>query len=149
MVEKSGYLELQGEYAGGLAQLNSYFSKLFGTGKSNILLRLDNEKINVLPCYPLSPTKLVSDKPIFTLEYKSISSIQNLPASRISFLRVLTVGIFATTWRKKEDYLNLTFKDDIDMDQNIAFKMKESDVAYQAVYNKVAECRRKQKEFES
>ncbi len=117
---------------------------MFGTEKfGHVFLRLDSEKINVLPGYPFM-AKLASPNPIYSLEFKQISNIQNIPSERISALTTFVLGsVIAANLRKKEFCLVITFKDDVGFDQSLYFKMGADDVVYRAVYDKVAASRRK------
>lgn len=144
--------EFRGKYFGGHQKLNSllteFSKKQFGisTVNINVLLRLECERINVLLCYPFAPGRLASNQPVFSLEYRSISNIQSLPSERIGTLRyMLLPAPMAVMFRKKEFFLNLCFKDDIDMEQTLVFKMEKNDECYQAVYDKIAELRRSKK----
>lgn len=135
-------------YLGGNIQLDqkikAFNSKMFGTEKFGyVFLRLDSDKINVLPGYPLM-AKLASPNPIYSLEFNRISNIQNLPSERVSALTTYCMGpVIAAHFRKKEFCLIISFKDEIGFDQNLYFKMGADDVIYRAVYEKVAASRKK------
>jgi hypothetical protein len=135
-------------YLGGNIQLDqkikAFNSKMFGTEKfGHVFLRLDSDKINVLPGYPFM-AKLASPNPIYYLEFSRISNIQNLPSERISALTTFVVGsVIAANFRKKEFCLVISFKDEVGFDQSLYFKIGADDLVYRAVYEKVVESRTK------
>ena len=125
----------EGEYLGGHVDLKA---------NQHVLMQLDNKKINVHP-YPYPRGKKL-DAPFLSISYEDVSSIQNVPSERISTLRVLALGIIpGLIWRKNEHCLTLTFKDELDMEQTIAFKMKKTQELHEEIYDRVVEAKKKKK----
>ncbi len=128
--------EFHGEYLGGHVKFPD---------KCKILLKLGNEAIDVYPD-DSSSKSWVPPEPFLTISYKTITNIQNVPSDKIDTLRVLAIGLIGgLLWRKKENVLLLTFKDDIGFDQTVVLKMLNTEGVHEAVYSKVAELKRNKK----
>jgi hypothetical protein len=69
--------------------------------------------------------------------------VESLPSEKISTLRVLISPIGGLLFRKKELFLTLSFKDNINMEQSIVFRMNKPDEVHKAIYDRVAETRQK------
>ena len=133
--EESEVLEFKGEYLGGHVKFPD---------KCYIVLQLGDNILDVT--YPhLKYDFRAREEPFISIPYEDISSIQSLPREKIDTLRVLAVGLVGVLWRKKEFYLTLTFKDDLDMNQSIVFKMEKPEKAQRAIYDKVAEAKKKKR----
>lgn len=146
--------EFQGEYIGGNIILNNlfetFYTKQFGIPKSliknNLILRVDAQKIELLPCFPRTPSKLASQKPIFIIPIKAITNVQAVPYEHISTLRVFALGVVpGLLWRKNNSYLNVSFKDDFDMEQSTVYRIDKINEAYQAIYNSIVAERKRTK----
>jgi len=132
--------------------MKTYFTEHFGpgTGMFNVCLRLDNEKIDVFPCYPYDAGTVASDQPILTIGYSKISRIQKLWTERLAELRLPAYGrIGAVFGVRKYTYLNLAFTNDAAMDQDIVFNMRGGEQAYQEIHDKVAEYKKQQMHAEN
>lgn len=133
-------LQFEAEYFGG----NFNLKIDGGLRKTNVLLQVEESRLTVfLAVAPLARRYL--PQPSWTVQYSDITRIECLPSERVGALRMLVLPApAAVALRKREFYLNITYRDAIGMEQNIAFKVKNAEACYQAVYEKIAECRRRQ-----
>ena len=129
-------MQFEGEYFGGNFNLKADG----GLQKTNVLLKVQ-EKLDVhLSTAPLS--RQYRAQSALSVAYDDIVKIESLPSERIGALRLFIMPApMAAAMRKREFYLNVTFKDSIGMEQNIVFKVKQTDECYKAVYDKIAENR--------
>jgi hypothetical protein len=131
-------MQFEGEYFGGNFNLRADRA----LQKTNILLKINDCVIDVCPSSaPL--TRQYLSKPALSISYGDIVKIENLPSERMSAVRYFFVGTGAFALRKKEFFLNVSFRDSIGMEQNIVFKMKQADECYKAVYDRIAKVRGK------
>lgn len=131
-------MQFEGEYFGGNFNLKTDA----GLQKTNVLLKIEDKLSVYLAIAPLSHQYRAQSA--LSIAYGDIVRIENMPSERIGALRLMVMPTpMAAALRKKEYYLNVTFRDLIGMEQNIVFKVKQADECYKAVYDKVAESRGK------
>jgi hypothetical protein len=120
--------EFTGEYLGGHVDYPDV---------GPVLLQLNDESLFVAPYSPLSHMAL--GQPFLTIPYANIASVQSVPYEKISTLRFLTFGAATGLfWRKNEHLLTVTFKDDLGIEQTVAFKLKQVEKAHTELYNRIA-----------
>jgi hypothetical protein len=121
----------EGEYLGGHPKLTTKDHRY-------IRLQLDAENLAVYHNdYPWIELLLL-------IPYAEIFGVQSLPRERISALRFLALGpAVGLLWRKKESFLTLTLKDELDMEQTAFFKMNKPEEALKAVYGRVVEAKKR------
>ncbi len=131
-------MQFEGEYFGGNFQLKVDKS----LQKTNVLLKVQEQLSVFQSIGPL--THNYQEKAAISFDYGDIVKIENLPSERIGALRSMVLPApVAVMLRKKEMFLNVTFKDGIGMEQNIVFKVKQADECYKAIYDRIAEIRGK------
>jgi len=130
--------QFEGEYLGG----NMNLKVTGGFRKTNVLIRVEPDRLAVyFAVAPLSHQ--YKPQPAWAIQYRDITRIECLPSERISALRMYLLPAAAVALQKKELYFNITYKDEIGMEQNIAFKVKQAEDCYRMVYEKIAETRKK------
>jgi hypothetical protein len=129
--------ELEAEYVGGHVKFKN---------KMHTTLKLRDDKIDVMP--------FDSKEPSFSIPYMRIIAVEILssrPGS--SFLAIgndtnmlaATAGISILTnflVNKPKQFLVLTFIDEHNLQQSVAFQMQNVEEAQQAIYDKVAQAQR-------
>jgi predicted aldo/keto reductase-like oxidoreductase len=129
--------ELDAEYVGGHIKFKN---------KMHTILKLTNERIDVMP--------LDTKEPYFSIPYKRTIAVEILSSQRgSSFLAIgndtsmlaATAGISILTnylVNKPKLLLVLTFTDEYNLQQSVAFQMQRVEEAQQAIYDKVAQAQR-------
>jgi hypothetical protein len=56
-----------------------------------------------------------------TIPYNKLLNVQSMSEKKLKATRLFLVGIFAFAWKKRQDYLVITFKDAIGVEQNPVF----------------------------
>jgi hypothetical protein len=140
-------LEFEGEYLGGHPKLSP-----------NYLIKLQIEKENLI----------VAGKHLLSIPYAEKSSVKNFPHKEFSTLAkvllflgavfvvvffanillfvvigLLALGLIGLFYRRNKPQLNLTFKDELDMEQTVVFKMKKPEETLRAIYDRVVEAKKK------
>jgi len=130
--EEEDVLEFEGEYLGGHVKYPD---------RGHVVLQLTDENLFVAPYAPgqcLGP-------PFLSIAYPDMTSVQNVPYEKISTLRVLISPLGGLIFRKNEHLLTLTFKDELDMEQTVAFKIKNTEKIHEAIYGRVVKAKKKKK----
>jgi hypothetical protein len=121
-------VEFKGEYLGGHVNYPDI---------GPVLLQLNEESLFIAPYSPLSGTAL--GQPFLTIPFADITGVQSLPYEKISTLRFLALGAVAgLLWRKNEHILTISFKDESNIEQTVAFKLKNTAKVHAAVYERIA-----------
>lgn len=120
--------EFTGEYLGGHVDYPDV---------GPVLMQLNEDSLFVAAYSPLSHMAL--GQPFLAIPYENITSVQSLPFEKISTLRFLTLGAATgLLWRKNEHLLTVSFKDDLGIEQTVAFKLKHIKEAHAEIYNRIA-----------
>ncbi|RLI07396.1 hypothetical protein DRO42_08140 [Candidatus Bathyarchaeota archaeon] len=93
--------------------------------------------INLMPNY-----LEIQEFPAF-IPYENIINVQSMSQEKLSAMRLLLVGIFAFAWKKKKQFMVLTYKDDAGIEQNPVFDMKKIEEVQPAIYRKMIAARQK------
>jgi hypothetical protein len=56
-----------------------------------------------------------------TIPYNKLQNVQSMTEEKLKASRIFLVGLFAFAWKKRKDYLVITFTDEIDVEQNPVF----------------------------
>jgi hypothetical protein len=123
MSEENGVLEFEGHYLGGHVDFPDRWPVILQLSDENLFVAL------YAPGQCLGP-------PFLSIPYANISNVQNAPnESAVPGLICL----------KGENYLTLSFRDELDMEQTVVFKIKKTDKAPSAIYDKVVEAKKNKK----
>jgi len=63
-----------------------------------------------------------------TVAYPAITNVQSMGQDKLTAKRLLLVGIFAFAWKKKEQFMVLTYKDELGMTQNPVFRVAKGKI---------------------
>ena len=124
MTEEDDILEFEGNYLGGHAMFPD---------RCPVILQLSDEYLFVAPYAPgqcLGP-------PFLSILFTAISNAQNVPSER-AFPNLIQV--------EGDNYLTLTFTDELDKEQMVVFKIKKTEKAISIIYERVAEAKAKAKQ---
>lgn len=131
--------ELDAEYIGGHIKFKN---------KMHTTLKLDDDKIDVMPFDPQIHS------PSFSIPYKRVIAVELMSSGQSSFFLAIgnnanmlaaTAGISILTnsiCNKPKLFLVLTFIDEYDIQQSVAFQMQRVEEAQQDIYDRVAQAQR-------
>jgi hypothetical protein len=123
-------LEYNCEYLGGHVKFPD---------KGSVILQLGEEEIYVAA---YTPSTIIL--PFLAIPYKDITGVQAVPYEKISTLRTFAFGsLVGLMWRKNEHLLTLAFKDELGMEQTVAFKIKKTDKVHEEIYDRAVTARKK------
>jgi hypothetical protein len=76
-----------------------------------------------------------------TIPYNKLTNVQKMTQEKISALRLFLVGIFALAWKKKKEFLVISYRDDAEIEHSMVFDTKEIDNVTPLLYQKMIEAR--------
>ena len=95
-------------------------------------------------CLNVDPDCLKIEELSLSIPYNDIKKIENTTKDKLSAGRVVLLGVVGALWKKEERLLALTVTDNVlKQDQTLVFKMDKLQDAQTAIYNRVAEARKR------
>lgn len=80
------------------------------------------------------------------LAYAKIQNIQNMTKEKLSVARIALTGLIGLAWKKKKEYMIITYEDEAGMEQNLMFDaFKWINTIQPLIYNRVVAAKSKTK----
>lgn len=137
--EKEYYYDIK--YKGGHAGL---------TKETGVLLNICPDRIEFfkLPGYiGRHPDRIREYKKeredVFSIPYEKIQNVQTMTKKEITAGRIALTGLIGLAWKKKKEYMVITYEDEIGMVQNPVFDLgKKIKEVQPLIYQKVVEAKK-------
>ncbi len=86
---------------------------------------------------------------IFSIPYERIQNVQSLTKKEITAGRIALTGLIGLAWKKKKEYMVITFEDEVGMAQNPVFDLgKKIKEVQPAIYQKVVDAKSRKSFYE-